>query len=55
MVLIKAGWLVGIADCYAVIVLANNATFLLVVNRIAAFRPHSVIITTVGRSSAPQY
>ena len=28
----------GLADCYAVIVLADNATFLLAVNRIAAFR-----------------
>ena len=33
----KAGRLVGLADCYAVIVLADNATFLLAVNRIAAF------------------
>ena len=34
----KAGLLVGSADCYAAIVLADNATFLLAVNRIAAFR-----------------
>ena len=40
----KAGWLVGLADCYAVIVLADNATFLLAVNRIAAFRSDSAII-----------
>ena len=33
----KAGMLVGLADCYAVIALANNATFLLAVNRIAVF------------------
>ena len=32
----KAGRLVGLAYCYAVIVLADNATFLLAVNRIAA-------------------
>ena len=35
---IKAGRLVGLADSYAVIVLADNATFLLAVNRIAALR-----------------
>ena len=34
----KAGRLVGFTGCYAVIVLADNATFLLVVNRIPAFR-----------------
>ena len=58
---IKAGRLVGFADCYAVIVLADNATFLLAVNRIAAFRSHSAIIAiviiscrgSVGRASAP--
>ena len=58
----KAGRLVGLADCYSVIVLADNATFLLAVNRIAAFRLHSAIITNVisssrgsaGRSSAHQ-
>ena len=33
----KAGRLVGLAGCYAAIVLADNATFLLAVNRIAAF------------------
>ena len=33
----KAGRLVCLADCYAAIVLADNATLLLVVNRIAAF------------------
>ena len=37
-VITKAGRLVGLADCYAAIVLADNATFLLAVNRIAAFR-----------------
>ena len=36
--LVKARRLVGLADCYAVIVLAYNATFLLAVNRTAAFR-----------------
>ena len=36
--LTKAGRLVGLADCYAVIELADNATFLVAVNRIAAFR-----------------
>ena len=36
--IIKAGRLVGLADCYAVIVLADNVTFLLDVNRIATFR-----------------
>ena len=57
----KAGRLVGFADCYAVIVLADNATFLLAVNRIAASRSDSAIIThkttrsrgSVGRASAP--
>ena len=34
----KAGRLVGKADCFAVIALADNATFLLAVNRIAALR-----------------
>ena len=38
----KAGRLVGLADCYAAIVLADNATFLLAVNRIAAFRSQLV-------------
>ena len=43
----KAGQLVGLAYCYAVIVLADNATFSLAVNRIVAFctqaanRPHA--------------
>ena len=49
------------ADCYAVIVLADSATFLLAVNRIAAFRLHSAIIPmiiirsrgSVGSTSAP--
>ena len=58
----KAGRLVGLAGSYAVIVLADNATILLAVNRIAAFRSHSAIITNificcrgiVGRGSAPQ-
>ena len=58
----KAGRLVGLADCYAVIVIADNATFLLALNRIAAFRPHSAIISyisissrgSVGRASAHQ-
>ena len=58
----KAGRLVGIADCYAAIVQADNATFLLAVNRIAAYRPDSAIIVgviicssgSVGRASAPQ-
>ena len=57
----KAGRLVGFAGCYAAIVLADNATFLLAVNRIAAFRSHSaitpnVIISSrgsVGRAAAP--
>ena len=57
----KAGRLVGLADCYAVTVLADNATFLLAVNRITAFRSHSanvpiVIISSrgsVGRAPAP--
>ena len=34
----KAGRLVGKAECFAVIALADNATFLLAVNRIAAPR-----------------
>ena len=57
----KAGRLVGFADCYAVIVLADNATFLLAENRIAAYRSHSAVIYNViiscrgsiGRASAP--
>ena len=57
----KAGRLVGFADCYAVIALADNATFLLAVNRIAAVREHSAIMLftanrsrgSVGRVSAP--
>ena len=61
MVIPKAGRLVGFADCYAVIVLADNATFLLAVNRIAAFWSHSAIISYVitrcrgsdGRASTP--
>ena len=36
-VFVKAGRLVGLADCFAVIVLADNATFLLAENRIPAF------------------
>ena len=51
-VIIKAGRLVGIADCYAAIVLADNATFLLAVNRITAFRRHSAIIPNTFRASA---
>ena len=41
----KAGWLVGLADCYAAIVLADKATFLLAANRIAAYRQHFAITT----------
>ena len=37
----KAGRFVGLADCYAALVLADNATFLLVVNSIIAFRQNS--------------
>ena len=59
--LCKAGRLVGLADCYAAIALADNATFLLAVNRIAAFRWHPAIIAyviisscgSVGSASAP--
>ena len=40
----KAGWLVGLADCYAVIVLDDDATFLLAANRIAAFRSYTAIM-----------
>ena len=36
----KAGRL---ANCYAAIVLADNATFLLTVNRMAAFRSHQLV------------
>ena len=58
----KAGRLVSLADCYAVIVLADNATFLLAENRIAAYRSHSAIMYSViiscrgsiGRALAPQ-
>ena len=57
----KAGRLAGLADCYAAIVLVDNATFLLAVNRIASFWWHSAIIAnmiissrgSVGRASAP--
>ena len=60
--LIKAGRLVGLADCCAVIAQADNATFLLATFRIAAFWSHSAIIIivitcsrgSVGRASAPQ-
>ena len=41
---LKAGRLVGLADCYAAIVLAGNATFLLAVNRIAANRALFAVI-----------
>ena len=41
---LKAGRIVGIADSYAVIVLADSATFLLAVNRIAALRSDSAVI-----------
>ena len=39
----KAGRFVGLADCYAAIVLAvaDNVTFLLAVNRMVAFRSQS--------------
>ena len=50
----KAGRLVGFADCYAVIVLADNATFLFALNRMAAFPSDFAIIahnTTRGRGS----
>ena len=62
----KAGRLVGLDDSYAdiatFIVLADSATFLLAVNRIAAFWSHSAVITyeiiscrgSVGRESAHQ-
>ena len=48
----KAGQLVG---CYAATALADNATFLLAVKRIAAFRSQQAIIATgsAGRASAP--
>ena len=53
-VYIKAGRLVGLANSYAVIVLADNATFLLAVNRIAAFRRHYATITyKTTRSISP--
>ena len=56
----KAGRLVGLAGSYAVIAVADSATFLLAVNRIAAFRPHSAVSLhqiircrgSVGRASA---
>ena len=35
---VKAGRLVGLADSYAVLVLADNAKFLLAVNRIVTLR-----------------
>ena len=41
----KAGLLVGLADCHAVIVLADNATFLLAENRIAAFRAYAAFMS----------
>ena len=37
----KAGPFVGLADCCAALVVADNATFLLAVNRMAAFRQNS--------------
>ena len=58
----KAGRLVGIAGSYADLVIADNATILLAVNRIAAYRPDSAIVAhtiiwsrgSVGRATAPQ-
>ena len=38
---------VRLGGCYEAIVLADNATFVLAVNRIAAFRVHSAIIPNV--------
>ena len=63
IVVSKAGQLVGIAGCYADIVIADNATFLLAVNHIAAYRADSAIITlvimcsrgSVGIATAPQF
>ena len=60
--IIKAGRLVGLADSYAVIVLADSATISLAVNRIAAFRSHCAVIAykiigcrgSVGRASDQQ-
>ena len=48
----KAGQLVG---CYAATALADNATFLLAVKRIAALTSQYAIIATgsAGRASAP--
>ena len=37
----KAWRFVGLADCYAAMVLANNATFSLAVNRMVTFRSQS--------------
>ena len=40
-IILRLGGLAGLADCYAVIVQANNATFLLAVNRMVAFHTHA--------------
>ena len=50
-IILKAGRLVSLAGCYAAIVIADNATFLLSVNCIASLRPHSAIIPNVIISS----
>ena len=50
----KAGRLVGLADCYAVIVLVDNATFLLAVNRIAPLRSDSAVITYLSTATVAQ-
>ena len=46
----KAGWFVGKAGCYAVVALADNATFSLAVNRMVAFQtvPHTGLIVYIA-------
>ena len=58
----KAGRFVGLADCYGALPLTDNATILLAVNRMAAFRQNSANLPlgitshrgSTGRTSATQ-
>ena len=50
----KAGRFVGWADCYAAIVLADNATFLLVVNSIVAFWQNSANLHMKSHATVAQ-
>ena len=49
---LEAGWFIGKASCYAVEVLADNATFLLAVNRMVAFCAQDFKPTTHSQLSS---